>query len=295
MSFQKKLMSLAALLLTLAALLTVPALADSGPKPLLIVRVENGPEEPYYLDLLAEGDPDPKYMDYCLDWNYSEEERAALDPQLLQALRDAVPKGWYACVAQGNQGTPIYAKLTGDGNIRSFSYVGVPDTYRVIVVTKSGESWVSEPITRHALQCSAKVDWAKKTISVAPTWVGYMLQFLATCVPTLVIEALVLLLYGYKWKTSWKPFLTVNLVTQGALSLYYSVTIVRHGMSFWFLFLFVPAEVVVAVAEALLYRRFLTGQSKTRAVVYGLTANAASAVIGFFLAEPVWQFVVSIS
>ena len=149
MSFQKKLMSLAALLLTLAALLTVPALADSGPKPLLIVRVENGPEEPYYLDLLAEGDPNPKYMDYCLDWNYSEEERAALDPQLLQALRDAVPKGWYACVAQGNQGTPIYAKLNGDGNIHSFSYVGVPDTYRVIVVTKSGESWVSEPITRH--------------------------------------------------------------------------------------------------------------------------------------------------
>jgi len=295
MSFQKKLMSLAALLLTLAALLTVPALADSGPKPLLIVRVENGPEEPYYLDLLAEGDPNPKYMDYCLDWNYSEEERAALDPQLLQALRDAVPKGWYACVAQGNQGTPIYAKLNGDGNIHSFSYVGVPDTYRVIVVTKSGESWVSEPITRHALQCSAKVDWAKKAISVAPTWVGYVLQFLSTCVPTLVIEALILLLYGYKWKTSWKPFLTVNLVTQGALALYYSVTIVRHGMSFWFLFLFVPAEVVVAVAEALLYRRFLTGQSKTRAVVYGLTANAASAVIGFFLAEPVWQFVVSIS
>ena len=147
----------------------------------------------------------------------------------------------------------------------------------------------------HALQCSAKVDWAKKAISVAPTWVGYVLQFLSTCVPTLVIEALILLLYGYKWKTSWKPFLTVNLVTQGALALYYSVTIVRHGMSFWFLFLFVPAEVVVAVAEALLYRRFLTGQSKTRAVVYGLTANAASAVIGFFLAEPVWQFVVSIS
>jgi len=291
----KKTMRFAALILALAALLTVPALADSGPKPQLTVRVENGPEEPYYLDLLEEGDPDPNDLDDGLDWNYQKEERAALDPELLQALRDAVPVGWHACVAQGNQGWPIYAKLTGDGSIHSFSYMGVPETFRVIVVTKSGESWVSEPLTRHALQCSAKVDWAEKTLSTPPVWVGYMLQFLATCVPTLVIEALVLLLFGYKWKTSWKPFLAVNFVTQGALALYFSVNIVRHGMSFWFLFLFIPAEVVVAIAEALLYRRFLTSQGKANAVFYGLSANAVSAVLGFILAEPVWQFVVSIS
>ena len=39
-----------------AVLLTVSALADSGPKPLLTVRVENAPEEGYYLDLVAEGE-----------------------------------------------------------------------------------------------------------------------------------------------------------------------------------------------------------------------------------------------
>lgn len=173
--------------------------------------------------------------------------------------------------------------------------MGVPDTYRVIVVTKSGESWVSEPLTHHALQCSSKVNWAEKTLTAPPIWVGYVLQFLATCVPTLVIEALILLLYGYKWKTSWKPFLSVNLVTQGALALHFSATLVRHGFGFWYLFLFVPAEVAIAVAEALLYRRFLTEQGKGLAVAYGLTSNAVSAVLGFFLAEPVWRFVVSIS
>ncbi|BAL01847.1 hypothetical protein OBV_46480 [Oscillibacter valericigenes Sjm18-20] len=293
MKFLQKLIRLTALILTLTTLLAVPALADSGPKPQLIVRVENGPEEPYYLDLLEEGDPDPKYLDYCLDWNYHEEERAALDPELLQSLRDAVPEGWDACVAQGNQGRPIYGNLTGTGGIHKFSYVGVPETYRVIVVTKSGETWVSEPLTRHALQCSAKVDWAEKTISTPPVWMEYVLQFFATCVPTLVIEGLILLLFGYKWRTSWKPFLTINLVTQGALALYYSVNIVQHGFNFWLLFLFVPSEIVIAVAEALLYRRFLTGRGKARAVVYGLTANAASAILGLFLAGPVWQFVVS--
>ena len=41
-----------ALLVSLA--LTTFAFADSGPKPLLIVRVKDAPQEPYYLDLLAE-------------------------------------------------------------------------------------------------------------------------------------------------------------------------------------------------------------------------------------------------
>ena len=45
------------LFLLAAALLTVPVLADMGPKPQFTVRVENGPEELYYLDLLEEGSP----------------------------------------------------------------------------------------------------------------------------------------------------------------------------------------------------------------------------------------------
>lgn len=291
----KKAMRFAALILSLTAFFTVPSLADSGPKPQLIVRMQNVPEEPYYLDLLAEGDPDPEYLDFCLDWNYPEKERAVLDPELLQALRDSVPKGWFACVAQGNQGRPIYGALTGDGNLHAFGYVGVPDTYRVIIVTKGGESWVSEPLTRHALQCSAQLDWAEKTLSAPPVWVGYVLQFLSTCVPTLVIEALILLLYGYKWNTSWKPFLAVNLVTQGAFSLFFSVTAMSQGIGFLFLFLFIPAEVVIAITESLLYRRFLIGRGTSTAVAYGLTANAASAILGVFLADPLWRFVVSIS
>lgn len=40
-----------ALLASLA--LTTFAFADNGPKPQLIVRVKNAPQEPYYLDLLA--------------------------------------------------------------------------------------------------------------------------------------------------------------------------------------------------------------------------------------------------
>jgi len=102
-------------------------------------------------------------------------------------------------------------------------------------------------------------------------------------------------MYGYKWNTSWKPFFAVNLVTQGAFSLFFSVTAMSQGIGFLFLFLFIPAEVVIAITESLLYRRFLIGRGTSTAVAYGLTANAASAILGVFLADPLWRFVVSIS
>ena len=163
------------LLLLTAMLLTVSALADSGPKAQLTVKVVNAPSEPYYLDLLEKGDyqghtygsgdGDDTYSG--LDWSYSEEEITALDDELLDALRAAVPEGWHACTAQGTNGAPMWGDLIGSdaGGVRlhSFRYHGVPDTYRIILVTKSGESWVSDTLHRATLQSSATVDWAKRT------------------------------------------------------------------------------------------------------------------------------------
>ena len=52
----KKSLRFCVLLALAAALLTVSAFADTGPKAQLKVLVKNAPEEPYYLDLLEKGD-----------------------------------------------------------------------------------------------------------------------------------------------------------------------------------------------------------------------------------------------
>ena len=97
----KKSLRFFVLLALAAALLTVSAFADTGPKAQLKVLVKNAPEEPYYLDLLEKGDyqghtygsgdGDDTYSG--LDWSYSEEEIAALDSELLDALRAAAEAG----------------------------------------------------------------------------------------------------------------------------------------------------------------------------------------------------------
>ena len=289
------------LLLLTAMLLTVSALADSGPKAQLTVKVENAPSEPYYLDLLAEGEFEHK-GDSAFDglqWSYSDEERAALDDELLDALRAAVPEGWHACTAQGTNGAPMWGDLIGSdaGGVRlhSFRYHGVPDTYRIILVTKSGESWVSGVLHRATLQSSATVDWAARIANAPSPAMAYALQFLCTLLPTLLIEGLLLFAFGYRSKRSWLVFLLVNLVTQGGFAVYLAVTVLNHGVSGWSLIFYIPIEVIITLVELLLYRRLLTEKNKARAAVYAIAANLCSAVFGLWLIDPLWHFIVSIS
>ena len=296
-----------ALLTSLA--LTTFALADFGPKPQLTVRVENAPQELYYLDLLAEGDWDAEDTDSDdgIERSYYGKEDT-LDPDLLALLRENVPEGWHACVAQGTTGAPIYGELYAEstdasGNdLHVFAYHGVPSTYRIILVTESGKVWVSEALERRVLQSSVTVHWAddteNTTVTVPSTVTGYLLQFLATLVPTLLIEGILLLLFQYSWKRNWKTFLLVNVLTQGLLAVASSSVTAHSGVSAWYLFcFFLPAELVVMLVEVFLYagRGLLTGHSRGRAALYAVTANFASAFLGYHLAMPVWRLVVSIS
>ena len=296
-----------ALLTSLA--LTTFALADSGPKPQLTVRVKNAPQEPYYLDLLAEGDWDAEDMDSNdgIEQNYYGKEDT-LDPDLLALLRENVPAGWHACVAQGTTGAPMWGELYAEstdasGNdLHIFAYHGVPSTYRIILVTESGKVWLSDVLERRVLQSSVTVHWAddaeSTTVTVPSTIIGYLLQFLATFVPTLLIEGILLLLFQYSWRQNWKAFLFVNILTQGLLAVASSSFTAHSGVSGWYLFLFfLPAELVVMLVEVFLYsgRGLLTGHSRGRAALYAVTANFASAFLGYHLAMPVWRFVVSVS
>ncbi len=296
-----------ALLASLA--LTTFALADFGPKPQLIVRVKNAPQEPYYLDLLAKGDWDAEAEGRTdgIDWNYRGKEDT-LDPDLLALLRGNVPAGWHACVAQGTTGAPLSGDLYSErsdasGNaLHWFGYVGLPSTYRIILVTASGQVWVSDVLERRVLQSSVTVNWSEDTsaatVSVPSTIPAYLLQFIATLVPTLLIEGVLLLLFQYSWKENWRAFLFVNLITQGLLAIASSSYAIQRGPNmFSYLVFFLPAELFILIAEVYLYAGcgMLEGQSKKCAAAYAVTANVVSAVLGYYLTGAAWRLAVSIS
>lgn len=280
----KKFVRTLALLCLASALLGTAALADTGPKPSLTVKLLNAPEEPYYLDLLAPGEGGN---------GLSEDKLAELDRDMLSALLGNVPEGWHACITQGS-GVPIFGELTSGDGVHYFSYLGVPGVYRILVVTRSGEVWSSDTLERKVLQSSVTVNWETKEALAPAVWVGYALQFLFTLLPTLIIELAVLLLFRFDIRKNFVTFLWVNLLTQGLLGLFTSVQALSSGVSSWFIIWFVPLELVIALAEAAIYRKLLRGHTPRRAFVYGVTANAASALIGWYCLGTVWRWVVSL-
>ena len=286
----KRTLRAALVLLVLALCLTVTALADSGPKPQLIVRVEHPPKELYYLDLLDEGNYPGE------DYDTAEDE---LDASLLTVFRAAIPDGWHGCISQGSTRAPIWGELTGSEEngvmLHTFSYVGVPDTYRILIVTQSGKTFLSEVLTRDTLQSSVTVDWLEKTVTLPLVHEGYLLQFFATLLPTLLVEFALLAIFGFSLRENWKLVLTVNLVTQGLLHGYFALFALNNGVSWFYFLLFFPAEAIVTLIETCIYAGKLKGRGKQCAVIYGICANVCSAALGYVLAEPVWRFVVSLS
>jgi hypothetical protein len=114
------------------------AYSDSGPKPELTILVENPPTEDYYLDLLIKKQGNYNNMAY---------EKEEYDSAMLQKLKSLESEGWYPAYS-GGTAAPMWGDLKGKvkGNLRShsFGYMGVPDTYRIIIVTKSGKVQISD-------------------------------------------------------------------------------------------------------------------------------------------------------
>lgn len=272
----------------------VTVLADMGPKPSLTIEVENAPDELYYLDLLIPGES-PESSNLSAD-DY--------DEAMLELIRANTPEGWHAGMLDGT-GVPMWGDIQSDDDTFRFGYFGVPETYKIIVVTESGAVTVSEEATKDAYQETVTYHYAQSgdsqidaqpddvappeepQIEKTPIFLSYLKQFGVTCTMTLVLEGVVLLLFGFRLKENWKPFLLVNVGTQILLTAVTGVILKQHGLINGYLS-FIPMEALIFLAEALLYQKFLNGHSPKRRVSYALTANTVSAVCGFLFLHAAW-------
>lgn len=91
---------------------------------------------------------------------------------------------------------------------------------------------------------------------------------------TLIIEGALLYAFGYRTRRSVKLFLLINIITQTLLNL------VFIGADGYWQILFVIIEIGIFVVESLAYKDFMDEHGKKRAVLYGITANLASLLLG---------------
>lgn len=272
-------------ILLLCLLCTIPtARADIGPKPEVTITVVNAPEEEIYLDLLAEGrsadSSYPNSFDGC-------------SPAILNNLRSLEQDGWVLAYSTGVSGKPpVFGDIRPqqDGTWR-YSYLGVPETFRVAVAT-ADEAQATETTYTRDYFANIVYDWATNTLHEAtPPPLRFFARLTSTLFPTLIIEGLLFLLFGYREKRSWLVLLIVNTATQLALHLFLSTPIIlaaQHPL--YYAVVFGPAELVICLIESTAYARLLREYDRYQRIGYAVLANITSAVLGYFPLHLLYNF-----
>ncbi len=129
----------------------------------------------------------------------------------------------------------------------------VPDTYRIIIVTESGNVTVQTPYENGAAE-HRHVRLCNRQNGEQPIWITYVLQFLFTCIPTLIIEGLILLLFGFKAEGNWKVFSHQSGDT-GRLTAIVGSVMIRLGSATAFI-AEIPTEILVLVAKRCCTQKF---------------------------------------
>ncbi len=279
-----------AILITLI-LLPASVYADFGPKDKVTVYVKNYPDEVYYLDLLQKDDGD-----------YENINPAEYDPEILSHLSSLEDEGWHPAL-YGGTNIPLFGELTGnaegDSMVHVFSYFGVPGRFRIIIANKNGVEQVSEEIQRKTLQSSVTIDYFTGEVTIPPVWVSYVLQYISTFIPTILIEGLVLLLLGFSLKGNLPLFIILNAATQLFLTAFAGHSIITGGPTMAFLRFF-PHETAILVFETVIYSRFLKGRTekpkteeRSRKILYGVLANLASWMVSLLMVNSQFQWLMS--
>ena len=262
--------------------------ADMGPKDKLTIKVENPPDEYYYLDLLTKEIGDYKNLDHS-------NNKGNINYNMIKLLYSYEEEGWLPAFVEGTV-TPMYGSLTGypyeSTMIHEFGYVGLPDTYRIIIVTESGKVTISDIYTRKVLQGSIVYDYLSNQGTTPPLLTAYLVQFFSTCIPTLLIEFSILLLFGFSVKNNFKVFLAVNIITQFIMTAILGATLIHHGSISTYFMLF-RVEILILLTESILYSKLLKGYSGKVRFLYGAVANLVSFIVGFFLISKQYEIIVS--
>lgn len=93
---------------------------------------------------------------------------------------------------------------------------------------------------------------------------------------TLLIEGLIFFAFGYRRKISWIVFVVINLLTQGALN----IALSGPNLGSYWIFGFALYEIIIFIVEAVAFALILKEYKKGRAIIYALTANLASLILG---------------
>lgn len=242
--------------------------ADFGPKPSITIKAKNMPDTVCYMDLLIE--------DGDMASDSAKFTSPEYDQELIGRLRNFNYDGWKPALINDlyMMSGDVVCNIK-DGKCTSSYGYRVPVRFMIVVADKNGNLVVSNMVERKAFNSVVYFDFKNANAKERAFPISYLFQFITTCMATLILEGLVLLLFGFGLKENLKPFLYINIATQLFLTL-----AVFYGMYFSGAFaaiaLYALAEIIIFIMETILFAVFLKQHSKARRVVFSIAANFVS-------------------
>ena len=263
------------LILLLLILIPSVVLADVGPKPSININAINMPDSMSYMDLLVEvsdaGETDPEFLENEYNQN------------MVMILSSYYSEGWGSAVV--NQERIIFddirCNVTDGECVKHFGYMP-PDRFKIIVVSEDGNIVVSNIIERKAFDSTIDFNYENGFAEEREVVSTILLQFLITFSLTLLIEGLLLIAFRFSFKKYWLLVLLVNLLTQIILTMAISLAMLTAGLFLAMLAYFL-AEFIILIIEGIIYGFTLKQHKAGRRILYALTANIVSFVVGFII------------
>jgi hypothetical protein len=258
--------------------------ADTGPRPTLEIEVV-GVNQDFYIDILVMAEVDQEKIN---------EVRDTMDAEGIYYGR-VIPEDLYFVRANDyvpsilTTKPPIYYRLNME-NEHLFT-LNVPQTFKVLLLFEDGNYITSKLIEPSLFNSKIRVSMTNVDTSITQTDVGSVDEIfpIATMtfdlalriLGTIVVEFLVLVLFGYFEKKSYLFVMYVNLFTQVTLTLFMFVTKFYFSPIFGELIVLLIGETFIFAFEILIYRKYLKEHGKQRAALYGLIANLVSLLASF--------------
>lgn len=265
--------TLAAIMILSASVFTPStAEADAGPKPSITVIAENMPGDLSYMDLLVD------YECEGVDERFLDPE--VYDRELVSMLAAYDKDGWNpVTICDGGLVFGDIECVVEDGGCTMHYGYMVPDRFKIIVVSKNGDTVVSNVIDRKLFESRVLFDYETgkaKEKAVMPSVAG---QFAISLPLTLILEGMVLLLFGFSIRKNLVVFLAMNTFTQIILAAAVTVGMLLMGL-FGAYLVYVMSEIVILILEGVVFGLALKEHGFGRRVVFSITANVVSFAAG---------------
>jgi len=285
------------LMISLSFSFIISVKADIGQKPSTTIKII-GVNQSYYFDLLMKIDED-RVVELSEEEVFNEIEYYYYLDNFPNELNGFYDNDGYASYTLYRDIPHQILKI--DEHTYKMTYYP-PDNFKIVLVLETGEMIVSEILNKTLFDSSFTFDLSdflldeseseiiggitvynvNSNLSDEIPYLRIIMQIIIALFLTIGIELLVLFIFRYKSKSSYKLVLIVNAFTQLILHSTLIIGSLFTGL-FGFIFLLIIGELIVLTLEIILYLILLKEKSKLLAVCYAIVANITSFWVGTYI------------